>query len=319
MTIDTATSTFDTLLGIYTGSAVGSLTDVASNDDDGGELTSRVTFPVTASTVYKIRVDGFLGDAGTVNLHLAFATAPGAPTGVTATAAAGEATVSWTPPASDGGNAITGYAVTSFIAGVAQTTTSVGVVTHTTVGGLTNGTTYTFRVAAINDVGPGAQSADSNAVTPQKLSQTITVTTHAPATAIAGTSFTVAATAPGGAVGYSSSGACSNAGAAFTMTSAPGTCSVRYDQAGNATYSAAPQVVESVTAAAGPPARFTLTVSKSGTGSGTVTSSVGADQLRRDVLSRFRRRHERDADRVCGLGLDVRGLERRLHGPAPAR
>ena len=60
------------------------------------------------------------------------------------------------------------------------------------------------------------------------------------------------------------------------MTSATGTCSVRYDQAGSATYNAAPQVVESVTAAAAAPTRFTLTVSKSGTGSGTVTSSVGA-------------------------------------------
>ena len=60
------------------------------------------------------------------------------------------------------------------------------------------------------------------------------------------------------------------------MTSGTGTCSVKYDQAGSATYNAAPQVVESVTAAAAPPARFTLTVSKSGSGSGTVTSSVGA-------------------------------------------
>ena len=52
----------------------------------------------------------------------------------------------------------------------------------------------------------------------------------------------------GGAVTFSSSGACSNVGAVFTMTSGTGTCSVRYDQAGSANYNAAPQVVESVTA-----------------------------------------------------------------------
>ena len=165
VTIDTATSSFDTLLGIYTGSAVGSLSPVASNDDGGVLLTSRVTFPVTVSTVYKVRVDGFLGDSGTVNLHLAFATVPGAPTGVAATAGPGQATVSWTAPASDGGSAIIGYVVTSFIGGVAQSTKSVGVVTQTIVAGLTNGTTYTFRVAALNGVGPGlrprTQSRDS--------------------------------------------------------------------------------------------------------------------------------------------------------------
>ena len=38
--------------------------------------------------------------------------------------------------------------------------------TSLTVTGLTNGTTYTFRVAAINAVGPGPASAPSNAVTP---------------------------------------------------------------------------------------------------------------------------------------------------------
>ena len=86
------------------------------------------------------------------------------------------------------------------------------------------------------------------AVSAQKANQTITVTTHAPSSAIFGTSFTVAAVAPGGAVTFSSSGACSNTGATFTMTSGTGTCSVRYDQAGSANYNAAPQVVEAVSA-----------------------------------------------------------------------
>ncbi len=69
VTINTGTSNFDTLLAVYTGDAVGSLSAVASSDDAGG-LTSSVTFFATASTVYRIRVDGFAGDAGTINLHL---------------------------------------------------------------------------------------------------------------------------------------------------------------------------------------------------------------------------------------------------------
>ena len=80
-------------------------------------------------------------------------------------------------------------------------------------------------------------------------SQTITFTTNAPASAGYGSSFTVAATASSGlAVAYSSAGACSNAGATYTMTSGTGTCSVIANQAGNANYSAAPQVTETVTA-----------------------------------------------------------------------
>ena len=68
-------------------------------------------------------------------------------------------------------------------------------------------------------------------------------------------SFTVAATGggSGNAVTFSSSGACSNTGATFTMTSGTGTCSVKYDQAGDANYNAAPQVTETVNVAEGRP------------------------------------------------------------------
>jgi Ca2+-binding RTX toxin-like protein len=54
---------FDTLLGVYTGTAVDSLTEIASNDDDGTGGSS-VSFPTTAGTTYRIAVDGFAGKAG---------------------------------------------------------------------------------------------------------------------------------------------------------------------------------------------------------------------------------------------------------------
>src|SRR5205823_1726245 len=87
--------------------------------------------------------------------------------------------------------------------------------------------------------------------TAQQAAQAITVTTHAPATAIYNTSFTIAATGGGSGnpVTFSSAGVCSNVGATFTMTSGTGSCSVKYDQAGNANYDAATQVVEYTTAA----------------------------------------------------------------------
>jgi hypothetical protein len=118
---------------------------------------------------------------------------------------------------------------------------------------------------------PDFSLAPACSVSP-KADQAISVTSHAPASAVSGGSFTVAATAPAGAVLYSSSGSCSNAGATFTMTGGTGTCTVKYDQPGNSSYNAAPQLVESVTAAV---PKFTLTIAKSGTGTGTVTSSAG--------------------------------------------
>lgn len=56
---DTQDSQFDTLLGVYTGSAIESLTRVAADDDRGKGLTSRVRFNATEGRTYRIAVDGF--------------------------------------------------------------------------------------------------------------------------------------------------------------------------------------------------------------------------------------------------------------------
>jgi hypothetical protein len=70
-TITTAGSDFDTVLAVYTGSNLGSLTRVVFNDDvqNGVIITSSVTFDANAGTIYLIAVDGWGGDAGTVNLN----------------------------------------------------------------------------------------------------------------------------------------------------------------------------------------------------------------------------------------------------------
>src|ERR1700689_3430681 len=89
-------------------------------------------------------------------------TVPGAPTIGTATRGNGEATVSFTAPANNGGAAITQYTVTSSPGGI----TAAGSASPITVTGLTNGTAYTFTVTASNSVGTGLASAASNSVTP---------------------------------------------------------------------------------------------------------------------------------------------------------
>jgi hypothetical protein len=75
-TIDTNGSTFDTTLAVYTGSSVSALTVIASNDDISPlsappprNIQSSVTFPVTAGTTYRIQVDGFDADIGSITLH----------------------------------------------------------------------------------------------------------------------------------------------------------------------------------------------------------------------------------------------------------
>src|SRR5438552_6058187 len=71
VTIDTIGSSFDTLLGVYTGSSVSTLTTIASNDDiDGPNQPSRVSFTPVAGTTYQIAVDGWNGDTGTITLNL---------------------------------------------------------------------------------------------------------------------------------------------------------------------------------------------------------------------------------------------------------
>ena len=90
---------------------------------------------------------------------------PGPPLGVTASAGDGTASVTWSPPASNGGSSITNYTVTPYIGSSAQGPLSVtvsGTVTSASILGLTDGTAYTFTVVATNALGAGPASAASN-------------------------------------------------------------------------------------------------------------------------------------------------------------
>jgi len=100
------------------------------------------------------------------------ATTPGLPRNVTVTAYDSSALISFTAPLSNGGATITGYTVVSTPGNI----TTSGLASPILVKGLTNGTSYTFKVLAANGVGSGSYTGESAAVIPS-LSTLSTVQT----------------------------------------------------------------------------------------------------------------------------------------------
>ncbi|MFD5635755.1 fibronectin type III domain-containing protein, partial [Streptomyces sp. NPDC127077] len=90
------------------------------------------------------------------------ATAPDAPTKVTASASNQRAVVSWNASVNNGA-AVTGYTVTAQPGGATVTTSGA---TSATFAALDNGTSYTFTVTATNRVGTSSTSTASAPVTP---------------------------------------------------------------------------------------------------------------------------------------------------------
>ncbi len=95
-----------------------------------------------------------------------FAVVPGVPTSLAGTAGNAQVALTWTAPVSTGGSALTDYLV-EYNDGTGWSTFADGTSTtaSATVTGLTNGTTYTFRVSATNAAGTGSPS-DTTSTTP---------------------------------------------------------------------------------------------------------------------------------------------------------
>jgi hypothetical protein len=177
------------------------------------------------------------------------AVAPGAPTIGAATAGPGgeQATVNFTAPALTGGSPIASYTATSS-GGIPKTGTCTA--SPCVVSGLTDGFSYSFTVTATNGASlTGPASAASNSVIPEP-GQTITF--NNPGTQTFGTTPTLTATSTG----------TSGHPITFTSTTTPvctvtttgtltfvtvGTCTIKADQAGDATHLAAPTVTQTFT------------------------------------------------------------------------
>jgi hypothetical protein len=133
-------------------------------------------------------------------------TVPSAPTVGTATAGNSSASLTFTPSASNGGAAITKYVVTSTPSGG----TGSGTTSPIAITGLTNGTSYTFTVHAVNSVGNSPESAASNAVTPKAVPSAPAAVSATAGNASASVAFTASTSDGGSAI------------TGYTVTSSPG-------------------------------------------------------------------------------------------------
>ena len=155
-------------------------------------------------------------------------TAPGAPTGLTATPGNGRVTLSWTAPAADGGAGISGYLIyqgtnpggesaspvnTSLISGTSYTVT-----------GLTNGTAYYFTVAAVNSARRQGKVSGEASATPVSATASASASTSAPATAGAGTPGT-----PGAPTGLTATAGDAQVSLSWTAPASGGSPPARYD------------------------------------------------------------------------------------------
>jgi hypothetical protein len=133
----------------------------------GNAPTVRSAFdPDVKSTVYYVR--GTSGWGKTLG-GVPTATTALAPTGVGAVPGNGAVTLSWTAPSDDGGTPITGYSIRRSIDGGKTWSAAINTgstATSFTVAGLANGTSYLFRVAAVNAAGVGDYSTTLNSCRP---------------------------------------------------------------------------------------------------------------------------------------------------------
>ena len=202
------------------------------------------------------------GAAVDIGFHEVVATVQSTSTSVSSSASGNTSSygdlVTFTAVVTSGANpVVAGAGTVSFYEGTTCAGTLIGAAQPVGVGGQASVTTsglsaggHTITACYSGVVGSLNASNGSVSQTVNKADQTIAVTQHAPATAEYNAAFSVAATggASGQPVVVAASGTCSASGNTITMTGGTGTCTVTFNQAGNASYNAAPQVTETTTA-----------------------------------------------------------------------
>jgi fibronectin type 3 domain-containing protein len=157
---------------VWRGTLSGGETQLTTLGVQNGYVDGAVSFAQTYW--YQVVAVNAIGPSPKSNeLSAKLIATPSAPT-LLAAASDGAAILSWTEPTNDGGSTITGYRIYRKVGTGSEAflSSTAGTETAYVDGGLTNGTEYTYRVAAVNAAGEGTKS-NATTVTPAPA-QTIT-------------------------------------------------------------------------------------------------------------------------------------------------
>ncbi|MDH5265139.1 MAG: fibronectin type III domain-containing protein, partial [Betaproteobacteria bacterium] len=169
-----------------------SITSYRATCNPGGIFATRSVSPILvvglangtsySCSVTATNVAGTSPASGTVSVTPR--TVPGAPTIGAAVPGNGQASIAFTPPASNGGASITSYRATCSPGGAVAS----GVASPIVVSGLANGTSYSCSVTASNAAGTGPASGTTS-VTPRTVPGAPTIGTSVPGNGQATVSF----------------------------------------------------------------------------------------------------------------------------------
>ncbi|WP_286155023.1 S-layer homology domain-containing protein, partial [Bacillus sp. FJAT-27264] len=164
VTLNWNTVTGATYYNIYMATTSGQFTEVeATTVTSSTHIVKNLTNGTTYYFVVKAGNEGGLSAASN-EVSVTPSTIPGEPTNVTVVAGDGIAIVTFRAPIENGGIPITGYEVIVSPGNVVVT----GATSPITLTGLTNGTSYSFTVVAINAAGKrSTASAESNTIIPR--------------------------------------------------------------------------------------------------------------------------------------------------------
>ena len=138
---------------------------------DVGVVTSAAVAGLTNGTTYTFTVAALAASGEVLESDesagvVPAATTPDAPIDLAGTPGPEQVSLTWNPPADDGGSPITEFRVRTFDGGVQMGAFQTSAGSPAVITGLTNGTPYTFTVSAVNAIGEGPETADTGPFTP---------------------------------------------------------------------------------------------------------------------------------------------------------
>lgn len=204
---------------------------------------------ISNGTAYNIKLRAVNTMAGAASLAQSATpvSPPGAVSNINGTAGSTQVALTWTAPNS---GTVTDYTVEYSSDGVSFTafSHSASTATSMTVTGLTNGTSYVFRITALNG-GVASASALSDSFTPRAVQATLTISSSASVAYLSTLTLTTTGGSGTGTVYFTalSGSACSVVGNILTPGEVGSTCNIMATKLGDATYTSKDSATRAIT------------------------------------------------------------------------